>query len=76
VIFGPLHTKFPEAQGLIDAGGGFEVKNAEELRAVLDRSLGDPAARVKASDAARRYVQERAGATNRIVSTISARLGA
>ena len=22
VIFGPLHTKFPEAQGLIDAGGG------------------------------------------------------
>jgi 3-deoxy-D-manno-octulosonic-acid transferase len=75
VILGPLHTKFPEAQGLIDVGGGFEVRNAEELLAVLDRLLGDPAALAKASDAARRYVQERAGATDRIVSTISGRLG-
>jgi len=76
VIFGPLHTKFPEAQGLIDAGGGFEVKTAEELRAVLDRLLGDAAARAKASDAARRYVQERAGATDRIVSAIARKLRA
>ncbi len=63
VIFGPRHTKFAEAQGLIDAGGGFVVTNAVELRAVLDRLLEDPAALRKASEAAGRYVQERVGAT-------------
>jgi 3-deoxy-D-manno-octulosonic-acid transferase len=76
VIFGPLHTKFPEAQGLIDVGSGFEVRNAEELLAVIDRLLGDAAALAKASDAARCYVQGAAGATDRIVSAISGRLRA
>jgi 3-deoxy-D-manno-octulosonic-acid transferase len=76
VIFGPLHTKFPEAQGLIDVGSGFEVRNAEELLAVIDRLLGDAAALAKASDAARYYVQGAAGATDRIVSAISGRLRA
>jgi 3-deoxy-D-manno-octulosonic-acid transferase len=73
VIFGPLHTKFPEAHGLIAAGGGFEVRNAEELRTVLERLLGDADLRRKASDAAKRYVLERGGATDRIVSAISGR---
>ena len=76
VICGPLHTKFPEAQGLIDVGSGFEVRNAEELLAVIDRLLGDAAALAKASDAARYYVQGAAGATDRIVSAISGRLRA
>ena len=63
VIFGPRHTKFAEAQGLIEVGGGFEVNNADELLAVLDRLLNDPAALRKASEAAGRYVRERVGAT-------------
>lgn len=74
VIFGPRHTKFAEAKGLIDAGGGFVVRNAEELRTVLAMLLGDPAALAKASDAAGRYVREHGGATERIVSTIGERL--
>lgn len=72
VIFGPRHTAFGEAQGLIDAGGGFEVKNAGDLRTVLERLFGDPAALAKATEAARRYVQERAGATARIVPAVLA----
>jgi 3-deoxy-D-manno-octulosonic-acid transferase len=75
VIFGPKHTKFAEAQGLIDAGGGFEVRNAEELRAVLERLLGDKEALAKASGAAAKYVRDRVGATERTVREVLARIG-
>lgn len=72
VIFGPKHTKFAEAKGLIDAGGGFEVRSADELRAVLDRLLDDEDALAKASAAAGRYVRERVGATERTVGEVLA----
>ena len=63
VIFGPQHGKFAEAKGLIDAGGGFAVKNAKELAEVLGHLLGNTHARRTAGDAAARYVRERSGAT-------------
>jgi 3-deoxy-D-manno-octulosonic-acid transferase len=75
VIFGPKHTKFAEAQGLIDAGGGFEVRNAEELRTVLDRLLGDKIALARASQAAGKYVRDRVGATERTVGEVLPRIG-
>ena len=71
VIFGPHRHKFPEAQGLIDAGGGFEVRSPAELEAVLRRLL-DPAARALASRAAERYVRERAGASERVAQALLA----
>jgi len=74
MIFGPKHTKFAEAKGLIDAGGGFEVRNADELRAVLDRLLGDTDALSKASEAAGNYVRDRVGATERTVGEVLARV--
>ena len=74
VIFGPHHRKFPEAQGLIDVGAGFEVKNAEELHAVLDRLLEDPVALRKASEGARRYVRERVGAAVAVADRVLARI--
>jgi 3-deoxy-D-manno-octulosonic-acid transferase len=70
VIFGPRHTRFPEGQGLIDAGGGFCVRDADELRTVLDRLLTDPQALRQASEAARSYVAFRVGATRRIVPEV------
>lgn len=70
VIFGPNHHKFTEAQGLIDAGGGITVRNAHELTSTLQAWLTDPAALAKASAAAARYVQERIGATQRVVEVI------
>ncbi len=73
VIFGPRHTKFAEAQGLIDAGGGFEVRNAEELRTVLDRLLVDRDALAKASEAASKYVRDRVGATERTIREVLTR---
>ncbi len=70
VLFGPDHEKFPEAQGLIDAGAGLEVRTEKDLKAALELWLTDPSALRTASEAASRYVQERMGATQRIVEAV------
>ena len=70
VIFGPRHTKFAEAQGLIDADGGVQVSNAEELTSVVTRWMRDPQARALAGLAAERYVRSHAGATARITPAV------
>ena len=70
VIFGPNHQRFAEAQGLIDAGAGFAVRNSTELRTVLDRLINDPEALALASTNARNYVRTRTGATARVVQEV------
>jgi 3-deoxy-D-manno-octulosonic-acid transferase len=70
VLFGPRHTKFAEARGLIDAGGGHEVRSEADLRERLDHWTNDPEARRTAGSAARNYVQAHAGATSRIVPIV------
>jgi len=70
VIFGPHHARFAEALGLIDAGAGFSVKNAEELHTVLQRLMNNIDELRSASQAAARYVQERTGATSIIAHAI------
>jgi len=70
VIFGPNHQRFAEAQGLIDAGAGFAVRNADELRSVLDRLIKEPTTLDRASRAAARYVAERCGATARVMDVV------
>ncbi|MBK7383390.1 MAG: 3-deoxy-D-manno-octulosonic acid transferase [Flavobacteriales bacterium] len=74
VIFGPHHHKFAEARGLIEAGGGFDVKNAKEMEEVLQRLLSDPDALSEASHAASKYVKDRVGATRRITNAFGRRL--
>ncbi len=70
VIFGPDHQRFAEAHGLVQCGGGFAVKDANELRNVLNTLLKDAEARQQAGIAARRYVEERTGATRRVVEVL------
>ncbi|MCB0791990.1 MAG: 3-deoxy-D-manno-octulosonic acid transferase [Flavobacteriales bacterium] len=70
VIFGPHNRKFPEAAGLIEAGGGFEVRDSRGLAEVLQRLLGDAHALERASLAAGLFVRERMGATRRVVDAI------
>jgi 3-deoxy-D-manno-octulosonic-acid transferase len=72
VIFGPRHRKFPEAQALIDAGAGREVRNAEELLMALEGWFGDPEALRIASEAAARYVGERTGGAGRVAAAVLA----
>lgn len=70
VIFGPDHEKFPEAQGLIEAGAGIEVSSENELKSALDRWLKDPTALKAASDAASRYVRDRTGASGKVLGRV------
>ena len=74
VIFGPNYQRFAEAHGLIEAGAGFSVKDAEELGSVLHRFTSDPVALRTASEAASRYVLEHTGATQRVVRMVLANL--
>ncbi|MBX2973485.1 MAG: 3-deoxy-D-manno-octulosonic acid transferase [Flavobacteriales bacterium] len=75
VIFGPNHARFAEAAGLIEAGAGFSVKNAEELRDVLHRLLREEGALRKASDTAAHFVARHQGATRRVVQAVLPWLG-
>lgn len=71
VIFGPNHHKFIEARELIAAGAGFAVRDADELRGVLQDLLTDPDARSRAADAAREHLRSHTGATARIMQVLA-----
>ncbi|MCU0320318.1 MAG: hypothetical protein MUE88_09615 [Flavobacteriales bacterium] len=70
VIFGPDHHKFHEAQGLMDADAAVEVRTAEDLARVLTRWMEHPQERLLAGLAAKRYVQDMAGATERTLPAV------
>ncbi|GAC1593296.1 MAG: glycosyltransferase N-terminal domain-containing protein [Ginsengibacter sp.] len=67
VLFGPEYEKYIEAGQLIEYGGADEVKNALELEHTLDLLLSNPAKQSKMGNAAREFVEMKAGAT-RIIS--------
>ncbi len=63
VVFGPNHTVFREALGLLQVGGAQSIASASEYADVMQRWLDDAAALQQAGAAAGRYVSENAGAT-------------
>ncbi|MCO6484773.1 MAG: hypothetical protein J5I41_03240 [Saprospiraceae bacterium] len=69
VLFGPAHDKFPEAEALIGAGGGFCVDGPALLSQRL-AWLRDPESRQWAGRAARGTVLARSGATARILAAL------
>lgn len=71
VVFGPNHTRFLEAQGLIDAGGGFSVADAAQMADTLSGLITDTDRRNHAGKQAAAYIQSHLGATNRILSTLN-----
>lgn len=66
VIFGPKYEKFQEAIDLVTLMAGFSISNYEELKLVFD-SLQDEKVLQEAGDSAKKYVQQRAGATQIIM---------
>lgn len=62
IIFGPNHTKFPEAIHLKKSQGAWSVNTKEELFEILG-SLRDPDAKSIAGNRALDYLNEKAGAT-------------
>jgi 3-deoxy-D-manno-octulosonic-acid transferase len=75
VLFGPGMDTFREiAEGLVTAGGAFEVKDAVSLADRCIRLCRDDAAHARAASAARGFVQERAGATLRTIDALRRRI--
>lgn len=64
VIFGPKYDKFQEAKDLIDLNAAISVSSVEELSAAFKRlQTAD-----KAGISARKYVQDKTGSTQQILS--------
>ncbi|MCA5004205.1 3-deoxy-D-manno-octulosonic acid transferase [Sphingobacterium bovistauri] len=66
IIFGPKYEKYQEAIDLVTLIAGFSISNYEELKQVFD-SLQEEQFLKEASESAKKYVQQRAGATQIIM---------
>ena len=70
VIIGPNNKKFEEAQGLMQAGGCFEIHDAAEFETLMDRFDTDKAFLKDSSEKAGQFVKGQAGATDRILYAV------
>ncbi len=69
VLFGPNHSKFPEAGEMIKSGCGFEIRDENDFGKVFDRVSDDSELqRLKKQTA--QFVKERAGATSKIMKLL------
>jgi 3-deoxy-D-manno-octulosonic-acid transferase len=66
VFFGPNYKKFAEAKELIAQGAAVSVSNEDQLFVQIEKLLNDNSLMQQASADARKYVQEKSGATERI----------
>ena len=70
VLFGPNNKNFAEAQGLLRVGGGFEVSDFESFSKLMTRFTVDTEYRNACGSLAATYVENLAGATNKVLSNI------
>ena len=67
VIFGPKYDKFQEAKDLIAIGAAKSISSVEELIKTFEGFLENK----NAADQAKRYVKDKKGATDQIISMIT-----
>ena len=70
VIFGPKYHKFREATELIQAGGAFPIHNSQQLNNRIIELLEDRNRYQVSSLACQSYIQQKKGATGRILDRI------
>lgn len=70
VVFGPEYEKYVEAIDLVESGGAFSIENAIELEQQFYTLLNDEFLYKQACIAAKSYVEENAGATQKILNYI------
>jgi 3-deoxy-D-manno-octulosonic-acid transferase len=75
VLFGPRHGHAREAALLAAAGGGFEVKHAAGLGAMLELLHADPLRRQDAGAAARAFVAAHIGGADRNAGVVLGQAG-
>ncbi len=71
VIFGPNNNRFREARHLLEKKGAFEVNDYEDFELLMDKFLSDEAFLRQTGKAARDYVNDNAGALDKIMNYIS-----
>lgn len=76
VFFGPRYGKFAEAVELVQRGGAFPVRDAEEMLQGLQKLAADNRLLKQASDTCRGYVEEKRGASEMIVQAIAGHMKA
>lgn len=67
VVFGPNNKRFQEAKGLLEAQGGFEIKDYEDFAAVMNLFSGDTDLLRHSGSKAGRFVASRTGAVAKIM---------
>jgi len=70
VIFGPEYEKNFEAEELIDCSGAISIENALELEKVMNNLLNNDEGIMSRGSAAKNYVYNNAGASQKIISFI------
>lgn len=71
VIFGPNNKQFQEAQGLLNAQGGYEIDCYEAFAVLMDRFDRDADFLAGCGQSAGRFVMGKAGAAQKIMDSIS-----
>jgi len=74
VVFGPVYEHFKETVEMEKAGAAFPVDNVLELEQVFNELLSDPALYQSACRAAADFMQQSAGATDKIIAFIDKNL--
>ena len=69
VLFGPKHERFPEAERFIKGGFGFAIQTTEEFETKL-REIELNYQKISTQEA--RFVEENAGATDKIYAYLTA----
>jgi len=72
VVFGTVYKKFEEANWLVDNGGGFSIYSFDGLQERLTQ-LEEENFYHKASEKAKKYIQENQGATEAVIRFIQKR---
>lgn len=72
VIYGPNYEKFSEAIELIECGAGICINNALELEKIMGELWHNENLLKEKSEAAKKYVYSKAGATKKIMEYIQA----
>ena len=73
LFFGPKYQKFQEAKDLVSLQTAFPVNNLSELETVFE-NVKKPETKNAIADRQKTYIQEQAGATQKIMNWISATL--
>jgi 3-deoxy-D-manno-octulosonic-acid transferase len=70
ILFGPNYLKFLEAVNLVKVGAAFPIANYEELRASLNKLLGDEKSRESIAKKSHEFMAKNLGATQQILEKV------